>query len=475
MDPFIGREKEIKKLEKLFENQTANLVVVKGRRRIGKSRLIEEFGKRYKFYHFVGLNPRVGLTAQNQRDEFARQLRRQCELPALKADDWGDLFLLLAKETKTGRVVIFFDEISWIAIDDPDFLGKLKIVWDSHFKNNTKLVLVLCGSVSSWIQKNILDSTGYFGRPSLSLNVDELPLDKCNKFWGKYGEKISGFEKLKLLAITGGVPRYLELIKPSRAADENIRDLFFDKDSALFGEYDHIFTEIYSNRNAIYRPIIEFLVNGRATQEEISKELKIAQSGDLSEYLDDLVLGGFLARDYTWNIVKNKMSNLSHYRLKDNYTRFALKYIQPNILRIEKGLFTDRSVSSLPGWDTIMGLQFENLVLNNFNKIIKTLGVMPDEILFANPFFQRKTKKIPGCQVDYLIQTRDTAYIFEIKFSRFEITKSIIQEVSKKIESIKLPKHMSRRAILIHVNGVREDVVDSLFFSKIINFSDFLD
>ncbi len=109
---------------------------------------------------------------------------------------------MLAKQCAHGRVVITLDEISWMADDDPTFLGKLKSVWDLHFSNNNELILILCGSVSSWIDKEILSSTGYLGRPSLHMTIKELPMPDCNKFWGNTRNNISSYEKFKILSLT---------------------------------------------------------------------------------------------------------------------------------------------------------------------------------------------------------------------------------------------------------------------------------
>ena len=146
---------------------------------MGKSRLVEEFARGKKIFNFIGLAPTEFTTAQDERNEFSAQLSRQTGLPAIKTEDWSDLFLLLAAQVKTGRVIVFLDEISWMAHGDDNFLGKLKSIWDLNFKKNPKLILILCGSVSSWIEENILSSTGYFGRVSLKITLEELSLPHC--------------------------------------------------------------------------------------------------------------------------------------------------------------------------------------------------------------------------------------------------------------------------------------------------------
>lgn len=473
--PFIGRKTELEALSKLLKKNVASLVVVQGRRRIGKSRLIEEFAKKHTFFQFSGLPPTNETTLQSQLNEFSRQLSVQTGLPEIHANDWTKLFALLAEKIKSGRIIVLLDEISWMGSKDPDFLGKLKNAWDLQFKKNPKLIFILCGSVSSWIEKNILSSTGFLGRISYRLTLEELPLQDCNQFWLRAGGHISPYEKLKVLSVTGGVPRYLEELKPTLSAEENIKDLCFSKGGPLVNEFNDIFSDLFSHRSPTYKKIVQTLSNSPMEIKVICAELGITQTGFVSECLEDLLSSGFIRRDYTWQILSGETSRLSHFRLSDNYIRFYLKYIDKVLLKIENNDFALKSLSSLPGWDTVMGLQFENLVLKNKQYIKDFLGIKPEEVVSDNPFFQRKTLKHPGCQIDYLIQTKfGGLYACEIKFSKHPIKKDIIHEVGHKLERLRYPKGFSCRPILIHVNGVHEDVVDSGFFAEIFDFGELL-
>lgn len=468
---FVGRKKELHQLNLLLNKRSASLVTVTGRRRIGKSRLIEEFGRSHKIYIFSGVLPNEKTILQSQLNEFGWQLGKALGQPAFKDNDWNDLFLRLAKQTRKGRVIILLDEISWMGSLDPDFLGKLKNAWDLEFKKNPKLILVLCGSVSAWIEKNILNSSGFLGRISLSLTLEELPLFDCNHFWVESGDNISAYEKFKVLSVTGGIPKYLEEIQSNLSAEENIKNLCFNRSGLLFNEFEQIFSDIFGKRSEIYRRIVQCLADGKYAYENIYEKLNIEKSGVTSEYLDELVKSGFLRRDFTWNIKSGKTSKLSRYRISDNYLRFYLKYIVTNKEKIERGRFENQSLASLPGWEGAMGLQFENLVLNNRQQILQLLRINPDDVIYDNPFFQTKTIRQEGCQIDYLIQTRfDTLYVCEIKFSKHPIKADIIAEVQEKMRRLKAPRHVSRRAVLIHVNGVHEEIIESRFFSNIIDF-----
>lgn len=469
---FIGRKNELNKLQSLFEKGSASLVVVKGRRRIGKSRLIEEFSKGHTFYNFTGLPPTDKTTSMTERDAFKTQLRKHFnDVP--KSDDWWDLLWFLAESTQTGRVIILFDEISWMATKDPDFLGKLKTIWDTYFKKNHQLIFVMCGSVSTWIESNILSSTGFMGRISLTLTLNELPLSDCNQFWNK--SFVSDYEKLKILAITGGIPRYLEEINYSLTAEQNITNLCFKSSGVLFNEFDQIFSDLFTSRSERYKKIVFFLSSQKADRHEIAKHLGIEVGGVISSYLADLVAAGFIQRDFSWRIKDGKTSKLNIYRLSDNYLRFYIKYIFENKRKIELETFEEINVGSLPGWSTIMGFQFENLVLNNRKRIQALLSVNPNDIVSDGAYFQRQTERMPGCQIDYMIQTKfDTLYVCEVKFSKHEIKEDIIDEMSLKLNSLKTPKNFSKRPVLIHVNGVNSQVEESGFFSKIISFGELL-
>jgi len=473
---FVGRKRELERLNGLRQKSIASFVVIKGRRRIGKSRLIEKFAENSHIVSLSGLPPDPGVKAQDQRDEFARQLGRIFRIPIPYSRDWGDLFWHLAHHTQKGPVVIALDEISWMGMKDITFLGKLKTAWDQFFKKNPQLILIVCGSVSSWIEKNILSSTGFVGRIDLVITLEELSLSECNQFWGKQGKNISSYEKFKVLSVTGGVPRYLENIIPSLNAEELIRQLCFTPEGFLFREFDQIFHDLFSSRNETYSKILECLSHHpHATLEEICQELGIVKSGTISRYLNDLIAAGFLRRSHAWDLKKAKRSKLSQFRISDNYIRFYLKYIVSNKENILRGSFLDRPLGMSSGWETVMGLQFENLVSHNRSILYELLHLHPSEILCDGPYFQKQTKHQSGCQIDYMIQTKyNTLYVCEIKFSKHPIQRDVIKEMQQKIAQLDTRGGMSIRPILIHVNGVDDGVVAEEYFAEIINFGQML-
>ena len=359
---------------------------------------------------------------------------------------------------------------------DPTFLGKIKNFWDTQLNKNNQLIFIVCSSASAWVEKNLLSSTGFVGRVSLTLTLEELPLPDCDKFWPK---NISAYEKFKVLAVTGGIPKYLEEVNTKECAEENIKQLCFTNGGFLAEEFNRIFSDIFLRESVFYKKIVSVLSSGSKEQSEIQREVCGIRDnqhyGRIPEYLWELEEAGFIRRDHTWDISTGRDSKLSKYRLQDNYLRFYLKYIERNLPKIKRDAFVLKSLTSLPEWNSMLGFQFENLVLNNRKSIHKILGIKQEEIVSENPFFQRKTIRTPGCQIDYMIQTKfGSLYICEIKFSKREIDSSILNEMQTKISALKFPKGFSCRPVLIHVNGVSDDVVDSDYFAAIIDMGELL-
>ena len=475
--PFVGRKDALAELKMLNESAGASLVVIRGRRRIGKSRLVAEYAQHAQdktFIKFSGLAPEKEITAKHQRENFANQFQEQfhCHLPS--SDDWNHLFSALADQIKTQALVLLFDEITWMATDDPTFLPKLKNFWDDHAKQNSNLLFVLCSSVSSWVDENILASKAFYGRVRGQITLEELSLSESKELLTQLNVRCSNLETFYVLSITGGVPWYLELFSHQQSILENIKRLCFKKEGALTREFSRIFGDLFGRREMIYQKIVLALSEKRLTQPQLAEKLEYSNSQRLSVYLNDLKTAGFIKKEVAWSIKSGKTSKLMQWRLSDNYLRFYLKYIFPNLDKVEnnRGVFIYDSLDNFSG---IMGLQFENLVLNNTKMLINALGIHESEVVFDNAYFQKTTKTSAGCQIDYMIQTKlNTLFVFEVKFSKREISASVIQEVQEKMNRIKKPKSFTCIPVLVHVNGVTEELEDSGFFYRIINFSDFL-
>ena len=465
---FVGREKELSSLKLLLEKNTASLVACRGRRRIGKSTLFKEFARREKlgFISIEGLGPRKGQTNADQLRNFGERLAEQTRGKAVIPKTWPEAFHLLSKRIpRRGRQLVLLDEISWMGKQEPDFPGYLKNGWDDELKHHDNLILVICGSVSSWVRRNLLDSATFGGRFSRDIVLKELSLKQCAEFWREKRADLSSRELLDVLSVTGGVPRYLEEVNPSLSAAENIRLLCFTADGPLFKDFSAMFGEVFGETVKVKGDILRALADGPLALNRIADVLGVERGGSLGTSLDELAEAGFIAKDEVLNPRTWKRSRIVRYRLSDNYARFYLKYIEPHLTDIKNGRYEFESLGELPGWATVMGLQFENLVLNRVMDLKDSLHLSGATIRSAAPY---RTDGVNGVQVDLLVQTDDVMYVVEIK-RRKQIKSTIVEEVKAKIEKIRRPKRISVRKAIVYEGELAPAIKRTGYFDALVD------
>lgn len=469
---FIGREKELESLGLLLRKPTASMVACRGRRRIGKSTLFREFARRNRaeFIVIEGLGPRKGQTNADQLRNFGERLCAQTLGPRVFPDSWMEAFRLLSERIDDRRkTVVLLDEISWMGRHEPDFPGFLKNGWDDELKHHDNLILVVCGSVSAWIQRNLLENTTFGGRFSRSIVLKELPLGLCLKFWRGKEKRTAMRELVDVLSVTGGVPRYLEEIDPALSADENIRRMCFAADAPLFKDFSAIFNEVFGETTLVKADILRRLSKGAATCSELAEMLGVERGGSLSANLRELVEAGFATKDEGVNPATGHAAKCVRYRLSDNYTRFYLKYIEPREAEILAGHFVFSSLRSLEGWEADKRYQFENLIVNNYRLLFPELQIDPAAVKSAAPYAIRgnRNAKTAGIQIDLLIQTARTAYIVEVK-RRNRIGLEVVAEVKSKIAAFPQKRGISIRTALVYEGQLDAAIKRDEFFDFII-------
>ncbi len=474
---FIGRKRELSILGDFVEKQKAHLVVIRGRRRIGKSRLVEEIGKKHRFLRFSGIAPTERIDAQIQRDSFAKQLSIQLNLPQMMFYDWEEAFEFLHRSISlTTPTILLFDEISWMGSKDLTFLPKLKNAWDLLFSKNNNLLFVLCGSVSTWIEKNIIQSTAFFGRIHKVITLEPFSLEECMEFLNTADFRTSSHEIFKMLSVTGGIPWYLEQLDRNLTADENIKQMCFMKDSLLVSEFDRIFEDVFSKRGHIYKEIIEILIQTPCNQTTLREKLNYSRSGSISQYLEDLILCGFVEKHQGWSLRSLKPTKQSIYTVKDQFIRFHFRFMKPVMQKIYQNLFENISLSHIPGWDGLIGLQIETLVASNIKRLYQDLKIPFEDIMASGLFYQKHTSTKKGCQIDILIQLRTgVLYACEVKFSRHTIGLEIVEEMKEKLNNLDTPRHSKINPVLIYINGISDGLIEKNYFYRMIDLNNWLE
>ena len=322
---FVGRKSELEELNSLYQNPRANLVVIYGRRRVGKSTLIEKFMKGKLHLSFEGLEKvRTKGQIKHFTERLIKQLNEFAELSLMNFETWSSLFDYLTTyfETCDNKCILFLDEFQWLAVNQYKLVSLIKFYWDNHWSKQN-VMLILCGSVSSYMTKKVIRSKALYGRINWELCLEPLPPDEIYEL---LDGKRSQDEILLYSLVFGGIPKYLQEIDPNKSFDQNINKLFFIKNALFSNEYSRIFYSQFKEHKT-YEAIVSALKDKPLSLDEITKETNISSGGALTYYLYNLEQAAFITSYVPYN--KNLNSKLVKYKLTDEYIRFYFKICCP--------------------------------------------------------------------------------------------------------------------------------------------------
>ena len=465
---FIGRKEEIGALRR-WDKKQSMLTVIYGRRRIGKTRLIQEAFADASYYKFEGIE---GQTSRNAIGSFQRQLARQfdsqelLELPVARS--WDALFLILSRKIGKKPAVVVIDEFQWFAGKGSNLTGYLKYAWDSYFSVNNRMHLIVCGSVSSFMVKKVLRSRALYGRVHHELSLQPL---KLQEIVNGLGTTRSIREIVEMYMVTGGIPQYIQLFNWKKSVWLNIQDLCFTADGFLVGEVERIFTSHFGDGRHYKTIIIELARHKNATREQLQTWCGIEGGGRISEYLEDLELSGFIEK-FT-SLERVGAVRYARYRLADFYLLFYYSFIAPRLKKIaDKSQKTSYSTYMpdrlrLP-WT---GLAFERICINHAGLIAGLLGFSGVEYRAGSWYSGKKGNN--AAQIDLLfIRADHVITLCEIKYHREKCGPSVIAEVEQKILAFPNPKKYSIEKVLITLSGASEQLVSEGYFNAILTIED---
>lgn len=465
---FIGRKYELQQLEGKYSSSKSELAVIYGRRRIGKSSLVEKFAENKDFFFkFEGIE---GENTKGQIDSFSNIMTKYIDDPFLgkiRFDSWHTVFDYLTGKLpdnkKQKKTILFFDEVQWMAVRRSKLISTIKYFWDNHWKK-MNVMLILCGSIASFMVKRIIHSKALYGRITLEMLLKGLLPNEAAQF---FAGKRSSEEILKYLLVLGGVPRYLEEIDLNRSFNQNINTLCFSKNGLMVDEIDKIFYSQFKEAET-YRKIVSLLKGKLLTFKEIADKTGIPSGGTLKNSLALLINAELV--DFYISVDKGWNTKFKKYRLGDEFLVFYFKYMEPNIRLIKTGgqtrLFEKVSAESLSVW---LGFAFERFCLKYAGYLARVMG-FGEEMLLASPYFRRGD---PGFQVDLVYKRVDKVIsAFEIKYSNEKISTKIIPEMEKKCAALEIPRGYTLEKGLISVYGPDEALRDSCYFNHYITVED---
>ncbi len=468
---FIGRENYIELLKAQDISQGSIITALYGRRRIGKTSLIEHVFKDSKLIKFEGIE---GASEQEQREHFATTLHRYSGLrehTLLDTSSWTKLLIALSNFIKQQPTVIFLDEYQWLSAEKTRLTSYLKYVWDNFFIKDNNIHLIICGSISSFIVKKVIKSKALYGRINTFIELKELSLPETLN--GFFKSTTDNKNLLNYYLAVGGVPKYLELFDREKSFEQNIEALCFSKGGYLLNEIDRLFVSHFG-ANRAYKDIVEFLASrSHATQTNIQSKVELSSGGRLSEILEDLEYAGFIYRYTPLN--KPDTSNLKRYKLRDAYLRFYFKFIQPNLKNINNtnNSLTFSNVVKQSELEIWKGLTFENCIREHHEIVAKILGF--SGIMYSSGAWYKKDDQQTGFQIDLAFIRKDKIItICEVKYST-AITTKVIEEMREKEQ--KVFKELTPdgiQKVLITVNKLDPKLNKEGGFSKLICLDEIL-
>ncbi|MBR6411175.1 MAG: ATP-binding protein [Clostridia bacterium] len=477
---IIGREKEYSKLQAIYNSGKPELVVVKGRRRIGKTYLVNNaFGNRFAFKHTgmspVDLTENTGSKITQQLDSFCLSLRRY-GYKGKKPTNWLDAFFLLEKllESKNDgkRQVVFIDELPWLDTPRSSFVSSFEQFWNNWGSTNENLMLIVCGSSSSWINDNLLNNYGgLYNRITQIIDLKPFNLRETKEFYEYKDIVMSDYDIVQSYMIFGGIPFYLDQLDRSLSLAENVTELFFQKNSVLNNEYDHLFRSAFKSPEEI-KKIVFALSKKRIglTKKEITKCTSISDGGSLSSLLLSLIASNIIIRYVPFGRKKTE----HHYKLVDPFCLFYLYFIEKSD-SLDRTFWQDNVLSqSVISW---RGFAFENVCFYHIEEIKDCLRIGGLSTRTSG-FSYGADENGKGGQVDLLIIRNDNIVdMCELKFysKTYTVTSHDVEMIKNR--EVKVLENLSKKFaihhILITTFGASKNAYSS-YFQKTITIQDLL-
>lgn len=455
---FIGRKKELQILQNALRSDEPEMVAVIGRRRVGKTFLVRTaFGDNLDF-EITGTQ---NASTSEQLKNFAIRIREAFGEDALTdtPDNWMDAFEMLMRQLdrkkKPGKMIVFFDELPWLASHKSGFLNALGFFWNS-WATRRNIVVVICGSAAAWmIQKVVYHKGGLHNRITKRIDLQPFDLHETETFLLSRDIRFDRYQLLLLYMAMGGIPHYLKEVQAGRSAAQNIDAICFSNSGLLRDEFSKLYPALFEhadNHIAVIRALAQKWKGMSRT--EIVAATKVADGGGLTDVLGELAGSGFISAYYPFGKKKKGML----YRLTDEYSLFYLKFIETNRTSGKSVWLPLSQTQTFKSWS---GYAFESICIKHLPQIEKALsiaGVYSE----ASGYLHRGDTDFPGLQIDLVLDRKDHVInLFEMKFypEPWALTKSDAAELRDRITRFKHFSKTSKQIFLTIVSpfGLRKN------------------
>jgi AAA+ ATPase superfamily predicted ATPase len=428
---IIGRENEIKILERLLHSKEPEMLAIYGRRRVGKTFLIRSYFQQHLVFSCTG---QPNLKTREQLINFAEQLNLHFpeKKTILAPATWQEAFSILREciDSLKGnrKKVIFFDELPWLDSHKSRFLSAFSYFWNAYVAQRSDILVVICGSAASWIIDKVVNNKGgLHNRITQRIRLLPFTLHEAQAFLRHRNINLDHYQLLQLYMVMGGVPEYLKAVERGLSTEQNIENCCFSKDGVLTNEFNNLYAALFNNPHN-HIEVIRALSrkNKGLTRSEILKNGKMLSGGSITKVLTELEESGFIQKTYPFG----KMEKDSLYMLADEYSLFYLKFMEKE--GRQAGWSDIQKTQSYTAW---CGYAFENICIKHVDQIKKALQIGGVSTTYSSWVQSGKGRGL-GAQIDLVIDRADHCInICEMKFSTgpFVIDKKYADALHNKV------------------------------------------
>jgi uncharacterized protein len=448
---MVGRTKEIGLMNSFLESEESDLLVVTGRRRVGKTFLIRQVYQEHLVLDFTGTK---NTEAANQLEKFRDKLAEYSSEfnDKIIPENWANAFKYLREYLENLRKskkkkVIFLDEVPWIDSHKSGFLEELQYWWN-NWAVNQNILVVLCGSATSYIVKKIFnDKGGLHNRVTKKIHLLPFTLAECQDMLVKKGINYSTYDLLQLYMMLGGIPFYIMQVEKGESPAQAVQRICFSVDGLLNAEFENLYAALFDNYEN-HVSVVKALASKwqGLTRSEIVKLSKFNDGGGLSRILNDLETCSFITKvPPLLNIKKDSI-----YRLTDEYSLFYFAFIEGRNSAANNNWLQRHTTEHV--FKIWQGYAFENLCLKHVEAIKIALGIS-GMYTTTHSYFAKKTIESPGMQIDMIINRSDNVInLCEIKFYSDQVT--VTEDMANTLRK--------RRSRFIELSGTKHTVFNTL-------------
>ena len=470
---MVGRKKEVAELNELYDDGRAEFVAIYGRRRVGKTYLVDEtMSGRITFRH-TGLSPIEGGSLNKsptkaQLQAFYYSLKRQ-GMVGHCPKDWQEAFFMLEmllEQKDTGeRQVVFIDELPWLDTARSGFITGLEAFWNGWACHRKNFMLIVCGSASSWIRDKLINNHGgLYNRVTREIKLEPFSLCECELLLRDRGVSLSRYDIAQSYMILGGIPYYLNYLARGKSLAQSIDELFFAGNAVLRSEYDRLFSSAFTNPE-LMKKIVEFLStkSGGFSRRELVKGACIPDGGMLSDAISSLIACDFITKYVPFALGKRE----EHYKLVDPFCIFYLRFVK-NADAMNAAFWLENV--NAPAVAAFRGYAFENVCFNHIRQIKAALEI--GGVSTRQSAWSKTDADKGGTQIDLIIERRDNIVnMCEIKFcgSVFSVDKSydMVLRHRQSVLAEELSPKMAIHNTLITTFGLKSNEYSGIFPSVI--------